>query len=190
MDPHPSFTPELRQRAIADAVERLERPLLAYVERLLGDPERARDVVQDAFLRLCRHEDVLGNGHLRPWLFTVCRNRAMDEFRRRKSVAPESEALLNAQPSSEPAPEQGIETADAARAASLAMERLPETEREVIHLRYRGELSYREIAAVTGHSVGHVGVLLHTGLKRLRGLLGPALDLDGTDAPTARGAIR
>lgn len=187
MEPQP---PTDRTREIAEAVERYERPLLAYVERLLRDPDRARDVVQDAFLRLCRHESVIGNGSLRPWLFTVCRNRAMDEFRRRKSVAPESETLLNARPSSEPSPERGAEMADAAHAAALAMDRLPPNEREVIHLRYRGELSYREIAAVTGLSVSHVGVLLHTGLKRLRGLLGPALDSDGKDARLARGAVR
>ena len=87
-----------------------------------------------------------------------------------------------------PGPEAVIATRDAARAALEALERLPPREREVVHLRYRGELTYREIAAVTGHSVNYVGVLLYTAMKRLRGMLGPALQLEG--AAKAQGALR
>ena len=55
-----------------------------------------------------------------------------------------------------------------------ALGTLPAKEREVIHLKFREGMSYREISAVTGHSLSHVGVLIHTGMKRLRGRLAPA----------------
>jgi DNA-directed RNA polymerase specialized sigma24 family protein len=44
----------------------------------------------------------------------------------------------------------------------------PETEREVLFLKFQSGLSYREIGAVTGHSVSYVGYRIHTGIKALR----------------------
>jgi RNA polymerase sigma-70 factor (ECF subfamily) len=84
-----------------------------------------------------------------------------------------------------------VETRDAARAAVEALDTLPGKEREVIHLKFREGLSYRQIAEITGFSLSHVGVLIHTGVKRLRVRLAPALDLQGPGVGSAqRGAIR
>jgi RNA polymerase sigma-70 factor (ECF subfamily) len=49
-----------------------------YAARLLSDNDRARDVAQDTFLQLCRQPRSEVETSLRAWLFTVCRNRAMD----------------------------------------------------------------------------------------------------------------
>jgi RNA polymerase sigma-70 factor (ECF subfamily) len=52
---------------------------------------------------------------------------------------------------------------------------LPASQQEVLRLRFGEELSYKEISAVTGRSVSHVGVLIHEGMKSLRArLAGPA----------------
>lgn len=51
------------------------------------------------------------------------------------------------------------------------LEGLTALQQEVIRLKFQSDMSYREIAEVTGQSVSHVGVLLHTGLKRLRSLM-------------------
>ena len=48
---------------------------------------------------------------------------------------------------------------------------MPELEREVLRLKFEDGLSYKEMSAVTGKSVSHVGVLLHTALKRIRDAL-------------------
>jgi RNA polymerase sigma-70 factor (ECF subfamily) len=53
------------------------------------------------------------------------------------------------------------------------VERLPANQREVIRLKFQADLSYKEIAGLTGLSVTNVGFLLHTALKRLRTLLEP-----------------
>ena len=63
---------------VVDALDRHERPLLRYAKWLLGDVEMARDVVQETFLRLCREDRARVDGHLAAWLFTVCRNLALD----------------------------------------------------------------------------------------------------------------
>lgn len=51
------------------------------------------------------------------------------------------------------------------------LDRLPENQREVIRLKFQGDLSYKEISEVTGLSVSNVGFLIHTGIKRLRSLM-------------------
>jgi RNA polymerase sigma-70 factor (ECF subfamily) len=53
-----------------------------------------------------------------------------------------------------------------------AMERLPENQREALRLKFQHGLSYKEIGRVTEESVGNVGWLIHTGLKKLREGLG------------------
>ena len=170
------------------AFEEFERPLLGYAARLTGDPEAARDVVQEVFLRLVREGAQL-NGRMPQWLFAVCRNLAIDARKKggRKTtmiaISPAMEATL-ACPRT---PEAGelIEAAgtgslskaaaapDGASANLLALlETLPENQQEVIRLRLGANLSYKQIAEVTGHSVTNVGFLMHTGLKRLREMIG------------------
>ena len=61
---------------------------------------------------------------------------------------------------------------------------LPDTQREVLELRFGPGLSYREISAVTEHSIGHVGWLIHHGIRALRSRL--AGDIDGA-ASTVEG---
>ncbi len=51
------------------------------------------------------------------------------------------------------------------------LELLTENQQEVIRLKFQNDLSYREIAEITGMTVSNVGVLLHTGLKKLRALM-------------------
>ena len=67
---------------VRDAVARFEGPLTLYAARLLRDAEAARDVVQETFLKLCASDQASIDGHLAEWLFTVCRNRALDVLRK------------------------------------------------------------------------------------------------------------
>lgn len=157
-------------------LERYEGPLVRYAARITGDLERGRDVAQETFLRLWRRRDEVGADHLRRWLFTVCRNRALDvrrkEGRQRRLGDASSLAAAAAGPAA------AAERHDLAALARRALAALPGKEREVIRLRLEEGLSYREIAAVTGLTVSNVGFLIHTGLKRIRrrlaamGLLG------------------
>ena len=62
---------------VRTAVQQYEGPLLRYAQRITGDLERAQDVVQETFVRLCRQNRAELDGHLAQWLYTVCRNRAL-----------------------------------------------------------------------------------------------------------------
>src|SRR5262245_40748162 len=70
-----------RRAWVLAALDQFEGRLLRYAQRLLGNLDEARDVVQHAFLRLCdQSPDQIGD-HLAQWLYTVCRNRALDILR-------------------------------------------------------------------------------------------------------------
>ena len=55
-----------------------EGGLTRYARRIVGDDERARDVVQETFLKLCHEDRHALDGYLVEWLYTVCRNKALD----------------------------------------------------------------------------------------------------------------
>src|SRR6266436_4738751 len=86
-----------------------EGPLLRYATRITGDLERARDVVQDTFLRLCREHPEKLNSHLTEWLFTVCRNRALDVVRKESRTRPLTDLDLSSRQSVEPSPAHSAE---------------------------------------------------------------------------------
>jgi RNA polymerase sigma-70 factor (ECF subfamily) len=155
------------------ALSRFERPLLRYASRLLGDAERARDVVQDTFLRLCREDPARLNGYLAQWLFTVCRNRALDVQEKEGRLQPLDETTLRQQPSSAPTVARVVEDREALRAVLDVLATLPPSQQEVLRLKLQENLSYQEISSVTGLTVNHVGVLMHNGLKAIRTRLGP-----------------
>ena len=68
-------------------------------------------------------------------------------------------------------PSRATERADEHSNVIKFLDRLPENQREVIRLKFEGDMSYKEISQVTQLSVSNVGFLIHAGIKRLRGLL-------------------
>jgi RNA polymerase sigma factor (sigma-70 family) len=148
-------------------INRLQGPLIRYALQITGDLERARDVVQDTFLQLCSENRASLNGHLEPWLFTVCRNRALDVRRKEGHMNPLTETT--AEPSSDsPDALVSMEQTETLRSVLKILGTLPGSQQEVIRLKFQDELSYKEISQVTGLSVTNVGFLIHAGLKTIR----------------------
>ncbi len=156
---------------VRDAVVRFEGPLTLYASRLLRDAESARDVVQDTFLKLCGSDRAAIEGHLAEWLFTVCRNRALDVLRKeqRMSQLREEQVLRCLSPG--PAPLEAAERQELGERVLELLETLPINQREVIRLKFQNGFSYQEISRISGHSVSNVGYLIHAGIKTLRGHL-------------------
>jgi RNA polymerase sigma-70 factor (ECF subfamily) len=157
---------------VRSAMGRYERPLLAYALRLVGgDVERARDVVQETFARLCDRPPADVNGHLPQWLYTVCRNAAMDVRRkaRREMALVETADETIASPAS--TPDEVAEASDTTSHVLKLLSRLPADQQEVIRLKFQHQMSYRQIANITGHSETNVGFLIHRGIKRIREML-------------------
>src|SRR5688572_32630354 len=73
---------------IVAALQQYEGHLVRYATWILGDVERAREIVQETFLRLCKEDQASVAGHLAPWLFTVCRNLAFDARKKESRMTP------------------------------------------------------------------------------------------------------
>jgi RNA polymerase sigma-70 factor (ECF subfamily) len=157
---------------IRQAVEQFEGPLILYAARLLGETERARDVVQDTFLKLCQQRPEAVRPHLAEWLFTVCRNRAIDVARKEGRMTRLIDEQVRAHPGDAPAPDVVLERHEAAAQALRLLDELPPNQREVIRLKFQNGFSYQEISRISGHSVSNVGFLIHVGMKTLRSRMG------------------
>lgn len=157
-----------RTEWIRKALDEHQASLLRYVTSLTGDPESARDIVQDTFFRLCSQERKEVQAHLAQWLFTVARNRTLDRLRKEGRMAPLTDAEIDTRPAPQPSPATAAEARDNARNVLALVDRLPPNQREVVRLKFQNQLSYQEIAELTSLSVGNVGFLLHTALRTLR----------------------
>jgi RNA polymerase sigma factor (sigma-70 family) len=153
---------------VGNAVARFEGPLLLFATRLLRDAETARDVVQETFLKLCAADHNSVDGHLAEWLFTVCRNRALDVLRKdnRMTQLGEEQVLRCLHPG--PGPHDLAERRELGTRVLELLEELPLNQREVIRLKFQNGFSYQEISRISGHSVSNVGYLIHAGIKSLR----------------------
>ena len=157
-----------RREWVLAALEQYEGRLLRYAQRLLGDLEAARDVVQFAFLRLCDAKQADVEDRLAPWLFTVCRNKALDGRVAVVREANHSEAALCVdQLSREVDPASAAEDAELHGLLLLLIETLPPSQREALDLWAEG-FSYTEIGGILDRQEGHIRVLVHRGLKALR----------------------
>src|SRR5262245_21323241 len=155
------------------ALDRYEGALLRYAASVLGRAA-APDVVQDTFLALCHAGQARVADRLAPWLFTVCRNRAVDYLRAGRRLAPLEDEDVGS-PESEPY--RRVEAQQSLERVQRLVDALPDTQRQAVILKFSGGLSYKEIAEVMELSVSHVGVILHTAIGRLRAGLAEPVEL-------------
>ncbi|MGA2255806.1 MAG: sigma-70 family RNA polymerase sigma factor [Thermoguttaceae bacterium] len=163
--------PGTRRQWVLAVLDRYEAPLVRYAARLLGDGDSAREAVQHAFLQLCEcSPEEFRNGHEAPWLFRVCRNKAMDLIRLRQRHTGDTEADLATLVGREPDPAELAERQDLCGELARLVAQLPASQREAIDLWCEG-FSYREISAIADQSEGNVRVLVHRAIKQLRQVL-------------------
>jgi len=164
------------------AVARFERPLISYAAHLANSLDVGRDVAQETFVRLCSADRAQVEGRLAQWLFTVCRNLAIDYRRKERRMSlfnPETETETFA--SDGPSPDDAAERDDSVSLVLRRLGELPPVQQEVVRLKFQHGLSYRQIGEVLNLTPTNVGFLLHTAIKSLRTKL-----TDPADAP-ARG---
>jgi RNA polymerase sigma factor (sigma-70 family) len=155
-----------------------------YAISLLGDRAGAEDVTALAFERLYGARKRLDRtrGTPRAWLFSIVRNAALDELRRRRRHAaggpdpervdlesPGSGRPLAAGPTRQADPAEAIEQAERRATVHAALLGLPLREREVVLLKFHGQLTNVELARVLGISESNAGTRVHRALTRLRG---------------------
>jgi RNA polymerase sigma factor (sigma-70 family) len=166
-------TPRVHTHEASGFLERTfaaqQAPLTRYATRLLGgDADRARDVVQDTFVKLMDQPPAAVDGHAVEWLFTVCRNRALDVLRKEGRMKRFAEGEVERVTAADPRPGHALEQAETHAALLQLIGHLPPNQQEVVRLKFQNGFSYKEISRITALSVSNVGFLIHTAVARLR----------------------
>jgi len=150
--------------AFDDLIARWHEPLWRYLRRLSNNDDAARDLAQDTWLRVFRGIARLREpAKLRPWLFGVARNVAMDRLRAHYTAGPQADVDLEELPATD---DVNLEEEFATLEAGLA--NLPIVERETLTLFYLRELSLEEIAGLVSVPVGTVKSRLFRARQMLR----------------------
>lgn len=153
---------------IASAMELYESGLIRYAMLFTGSEDRARDVVQDTFIKLCKQERADVEKYIKAWLYKVCRNRSLEVLRKENRMMELTDSTLINTTSLTPSPATQAEQSDQIKLALSLVDTLPEKQQEVVRLKFQHQLSYKEISEVAEISVSNVGFILHSALKQLR----------------------
>jgi len=167
-----------REASFEELVRRYQRPIAAYVYRMVGDYDAALDLTQEVFIKvynsLARYRSEF---KFSTWIYKIAHNAAIDHLRRyavreqavtsgfdteRRDTPVEGRRL---------SPEQESERKERRSEVELVVEMLPRAYRELIVLRHSHDLSYDEIAEVTGLPLGTVKNRLFRAREAMRDLL-------------------
>ena len=156
------------ESAFTDLFDRFGPRTLRYLRGLLGS-HAAADAQQEVWLAVFRRISRMTNpGAFRTWLYQTARHRAIDILRKEKR---ESE-LLSALRVEEPEPVEAFSDPAAEaldrRSLEVGLAELSAAHREILLLRYWEGMGYRDIALISGCSVGTVRSRLHHAKQRLR----------------------
>jgi RNA polymerase sigma-70 factor, ECF subfamily len=155
--------------AFREMVSEMERPLLYFATKLLGDEDGALDVLQKTWLRAFRMVRQLEEPqHLRAWLYQIVRGLAVDALRKRASVQRLEQEYAEQQPE---AGEEPTFDHDDAAAVHRALDELEPRLREVLLLHFLEDLPIAEVATIVGCPEGTVKSRMHHGKRLLRTLL-------------------
>ncbi len=136
--------------------------LIRYTHKILRNEESAKDVVQDGFIKLWDQKYPESEALVPPWLYRVCRNLAIDIYRK-------NQKLISLEEASEHFELLGSEEEKfMGREVFIALKSLPKKNQEVMVLMFSEGLSYKEIAEVTSLTTSYVGVIIHQSIKALR----------------------
>lgn len=152
-----------REDGFEELVRRYQRPIAAYVYRMVGDYDAALDLTQEVFIK------VYGSlARYRPeykfstWIYKIAHNAAVDHLRRYSTREQALVSQVDGEPYELPiesgrlSPEQESEKAERCVEIETVVRQLPAAYRELIVLRHSHDLSYDEIAEVTGLPLGTV----------------------------------
>jgi RNA polymerase sigma-70 factor (ECF subfamily) len=153
---------------IEEALERYEGSLIRYAAHITGNLESAREVAQDTFLRLCEADRAAVEGRLAPWLYTVCRNRALDVRKKEGRTMPLTDELAAVSSGSHAGPRDTAAYDETQRLVLDALHKLPEDQQEAFRLKFQDGLTYREIGGITGKSLGTVSNLITQAMAAMR----------------------
>ncbi len=167
-----------RESGFEELVRRYQRPIVAYVYRMLSDYEASLDVTQEVFIKVYNSLDKYSSEYkFSTWLYRIAHNAAIDWMRRNSAnlQSLETETADGAYQiqleSSAPSPEQERERSEWRSEIDAVVKCLPTVYRELIVLRHSKDLSYDEIAEVANLPLGTVKNRLFRAREMMREML-------------------
>ncbi len=167
-----------RQSAFDGLVSRHHRQIYNMVYRMIGNPEDAADLTQDAFLRAYErlHTFQLDRSFL-AWMRAIASNLTIDHLRRRRQPTVSLDERLesgaqHADESPGSSPAHRVVMAEDSRRVLAAVQKLPEKQRAVLVLRHIEGLKLEEIAASLRMPLGTVKTMLFRGRAAVREMVG------------------
>lgn len=166
--------------AFAALVRRYERELYTYLRRYLGNALAAEDVFQQTFMLVHQKVGQYESGRpVRPWLYSIAVHQAIDYHRRdRRHWLPSLDRFVGTSKdemtpivAGQNDPAETVEADDTGRLVREAIDKLPETTRQIVMLVYFQGLKYREVSEILGIPMGTVKSQLHAALMKLNRLL-------------------
>jgi len=156
--------------ALAQVYEKYVDPMLTLAMGLLNDKAAAEDVVQDVFLSFARSaRNLNAHGNLRSYLMTSVLNRVRDRRRQRQRQAgKDAEPCISTEAAG---PDEAAILVEETTRLNHAVAKLPDEQREVVLLRLKAKMKFRDIARLQQTSVSTVLGRYRYGLDRLRSLL-------------------
>ena len=168
------FTAKTKQQYVLAAFDKFERQLRRYASRMLhGDEDKARDTVQFAFMKLCEQDAAKPESQLKSWLYTVCRNRIIDDVRRNGRFKAAEPELATKDQGLERDPGRFAADRDDLRLLKNQIDQMSDQDRELIDLWSHG-FKHAEIADIVSRKPGTIRVQLHRAIKTLRQFVGEA----------------
>ena len=152
-----------REDGFEELVRRYQRPITAYVYRMLNDYESSLDVTQEVFIKVYNSLEKYSSDYkFSTWLYRIAHNAAIDHMRRNstnlQSLETENDEGAYQMQIESPllTPEQERERSEWRSEIEAVVKCLPSVYRELILLRHAQDLSYDEIAEVTNLPLGTV----------------------------------
>ena len=157
-------------------VDRHKKKAYYTALKLVGDPDDAYDLSQEAFIRVYNARRRYDGTHpFYAWFYTIIRNLARNYLRKRKvryDYAVQTKQIRKGDPEVFDSPECIVGADEDKKAIWVAIDKLSYDHREIIILRHFEDMSYEEIAETLGIAVGSVMSRLYYARKKLRDLLG------------------
>ncbi len=158
-----------RQQAFAELLRLYSEPLYWHLRRMVVVHEDVEDILQEAFVKAYNSVDRFeGRSSLKTWLYRIATNEALRHLQSRKRHFSGSEDNTLVERF---AAEQGVDFDSVEAQLQRSILALPEKQRLVFNLRYYDEMSYQQIAEVTGQSVATLKTNYHYAAERVKDLI-------------------
>lgn len=154
-------------------------PIYGFVFKYIGNADEAEDITQAVFIKVWKNmKQYDKNKSFKTWVFSIAKNTCIDYLRKKKAIPLSSfdnekgeNIIVNKMKDLGPLPNEIFEQRNFSKALIFALEKLSRQYRIILHLRYKDNLKFKEIAEIVGESINTIKSKHRRAVLELRSLL-------------------